>query len=227
VPTVSPEHGGASRGTAPDARRYGLLLVATALGVTGAMGSFTYITPYLLSVGGFVPAALSLLLLGQGTAGVIGTLTVGHFLDRHPWGALVTLFVMLSVGLLGLFAFGTVKAAAIVLLGLCGMSFSALTATIGHRTMLVAPAGTDIASAGTSSAFNLGIAAGSLLGSLLVANVGIRIVPLFGGLLALAALAIVLNEPRLVRARVMTIAVPNAVEPVPVGSDQQPLCAPA
>jgi DHA1 family L-arabinose/isopropyl-beta-D-thiogalactopyranoside export protein-like MFS transporter/DHA1 family inner membrane transport protein len=199
VPTIAPEEGGAARGTAPDRRRFILLLIATVLGVTGAMGTFTYVTPYLLTVSGFAAAVLSLLLFAQGAAGVFGTLTVGRFLDRFPRGALVTLFFSVSVGMLGLYVFGFHKVLVVVLLALAGLSFSALAAAIQHRTMQVAPGSTDTASAGTSSAFNFGIAAGSFLGSVLIAHVGVRYVPLAGGLLTTAALVIIVAEPALVR----------------------------
>jgi DHA1 family L-arabinose/isopropyl-beta-D-thiogalactopyranoside export protein-like MFS transporter/DHA1 family inner membrane transport protein len=211
VPTISPDKGGAARGTAPDVRRFGLLLVATVLGVTGALGTFTYVTPYLLTVSGFVAGVLSLLLLAQGVAGVFGTLIVGRFLDRYPWGALVSLFAMMSVGLFGLYAFGPDKVLAVILLALSGLSFSGLAAAIQHRSMQVAPGSTDTASAGTSSAFNLGIAAGSFLGSVLIANVGVREVPLAGGLLATVALAIMVSEPRVIR---LFRASPAKLEPI-------------
>lgn len=199
VPTVAPDRGGAARGTAPDARRMGILLVVTVLSVTGAMGAFTYVTPYLLVVSGFAAGALSLLLFAQGAAGVLGTLTVGRFLDRHPRRVLVTLLTMISVGLLGFWLFGRAQVPAVILLALSGMSFSALAVAIQHRTMQVAPGSTDTASAGTSSAFNLGIAAGSFLGSVLSAHHGLRPVPLAGALLTTAALVITVAEPRLVR----------------------------
>jgi DHA1 family L-arabinose/isopropyl-beta-D-thiogalactopyranoside export protein-like MFS transporter/DHA1 family inner membrane transport protein len=171
------------------------------------MGSFTYITPYLLMVSGFVPAALSLLLIAQGASGVAGTLAIGRLLDRHPWGSLVGLFAMISVGLLGLFAFGPITVAAIAFLGLSGLSFSALAAAIQHRTMQVAPGSTDVASAATSSAFKLGIASGSLVGSVLIVNVGVRSVPLVGGLLTAGALAVVLTERRLPWFRRLAVSV--------------------
>ncbi len=119
VPTIAPGKGGAARGTAPDARRYAILLAATVLGVTGALGTFTYVTPYLLIVGGFTAGVLSLLLLAQGASGVLGTLTVGRFLDRYPMRALLVTLILLSVGLLGFYGFGRQQLTAVVFLALC------------------------------------------------------------------------------------------------------------
>jgi predicted MFS family arabinose efflux permease len=58
-----------------------------------------------------------------------------------------------------------------------------------------APGASDVASAGTSTAFNTGITAGALFGSMLLAGPGVRGTALVGALLSLAALAFVLAEP--------------------------------
>ncbi len=197
VPTISPQNGGAATGATPDVRRLRLLVVATTVGVTGAMGTFTYVTPYLLTIGGFAAGVLSLLLLAQGVSGVLGLVTVGRFLDRHPWGVLTSLFGTLTVGLLGLYFFGRIHTPTILALALSGASFSALAAAINHRTMQIAPGSTDMASATTSSAFNVGIAAGSFLGSLQIAAFGVRNLPLLGGVLTTLALVVMLAESRL------------------------------
>jgi predicted MFS family arabinose efflux permease len=65
----------------------------------------------------------------------------------------------------------------------------------------VAPGSSDVASAGTSSAFNVGIGAGAALGALALAVASVRSTALIGGLLTLTALALVLVEPRLARRR--------------------------
>lgn len=150
-------------------------------------------------VGGFTAGVLSLLLLAQGASGVLGTLTVGRFLDRYPMRALLVTLILLSVGLLGFYGFGRQQLTAVVFLALCGCAFSALAVAIQHRSMQVAPGSTDTASAGTSSAFNLGIAAGSFFGSILITRAGVRDVPLAGALLTVAALAIVVAEPYVLR----------------------------
>ena len=54
----------------------------------------------------------------------------------------------------------------------------------------MAPASTDLASAWTSSAFNIGIAGGSFLGGIILPAFGARPLALVGGALTLAALAV-------------------------------------
>jgi MFS transporter, DHA1 family, inner membrane transport protein len=59
----------------------------------------------------------------------------------------------------------------------------------------VAPGSADLAAAGASTAVNVGITAGALVGSVLLPGVGVRGTALLGGLLSLAALAAALAEP--------------------------------
>jgi DHA1 family inner membrane transport protein len=63
------------------------------------------------------------------------------------------------------------------------------------RVLVVAPRGSDIASAGFSSAYNLGAAAGPVVGGLVLSGPGLRSTALAGWLLASMALAVVLSEP--------------------------------
>ncbi|BCB83460.1 MFS transporter [Phytohabitans suffuscus] len=199
VPTVVPAEGGAARGTAPDARRYAILVVACAVGVAGSLTAYTYVTPFLLDVSGFTPAALGPLLLVSGAAGVAGTLTVGRFLDRSPWGALVVPLTVTVAALLTLYTLGAARVAAVAAVALTVMAYAAFAAAVQNRTLQVAPGSTDLAGAGSSTAFNVGIAVGSLLGGGLIQTAGVRSVALAGAALAAAALALLLAEPPLTR----------------------------
>ena len=145
-------------GAMPDRHRFVVLLVATVLAVTGAMGAFTYMTVFLLDVSGFAAASLGLLLFVQGSFGVVGTWAVGRFLDRFPLGVVLGLLGLITAAMLGLYALGVSKVLTIPLLAIAGMSFSSLIAAIQHRIMQVAPSTTDMASAGLSVAFNFGLA---------------------------------------------------------------------
>ena len=203
VPTVAPREQSTARGSAPHRGRYAVLVIVTILGVTGFLTTYTYITPFLLDVSRFPPVALGPLLLSGGVAGLAGTLAVGAFLDRRPRAALVIPLAVLTAALFALFGLGVAKVAAVAVLAVACFAFSALPPAIGARTLHVAPGSTDLASAGTGSAFNLGIAAGSLLGGVLVADVGPRSVALVGALLTAAAFAVMASESRLTRPRLL------------------------
>ncbi|MGC4792895.1 MFS transporter [Micromonospora saelicesensis] len=191
LPSVTPQQQSAGDiGPMPDRPRFVVLLFATILAVTGAMGAFTYMTVFLLDVSGFAAASLGLLLFVQGSFGVAGTWAVGRVLDRFPLGVVLVLLGLLTAAMLGLYGVGASKALTIPLLAVAGMSFSSLIAGIQHRVMQVAPSTTDMASASLSVAFNFGLAAGSLIGAGLLATAGVRVIPLFGGLLTAVAIAL-------------------------------------
>ncbi|MEU4339071.1 MFS transporter [Micromonospora lupini] len=187
LPSVTPQQSAGDNGSMPDPHRFVVLLVATILAVTGAMGAFTYMTVFLLDVSGFAAASLGMLLFVQGSFGVVGTWGVGRILDRFPLGVVLGLLGLITAAMLGLYGVGANKALTIPLLAVAGMSFSSLIAGIQHRIMQVAPSTTDMASASLSVAFNFGLAAGSLIGAGLLATAGVRVIPLFGGLLTAGA----------------------------------------
>ncbi len=199
VPSVVPEHGGAARGTQPDTRRFATLLVVTAVSVMGAMCWFTYMTTYLERAASVPAAELGLLLSTSGLASVIGTALVGKHLDLRPVGSLLSLLASSSVGLMLLFLLPHEIEVVVAMVAVMGASFSCLAAAIQHRVMQLAPGSTDVGSACMSSAFNVGIALGSLVGSSLVSAAGPRYVPLFGGVLSLLALGLLVTERGLAR----------------------------
>ncbi|WP_433086258.1 MFS transporter [Dactylosporangium sp. CA-052675] len=201
VPSAAPEADSASRGVNPSRRHYVLLVLCTAIVVTGALTAQTYVTPFLLDVTGFAAATLGPLLLVTGSAGFLGTLVVGRFLDRYPWLALVVPMALICLALVVLYALGTMKVAAIVALALNGFAYSAMAAAVQNRILLVAPGSTDLASAGGSSAFNVGIATGSFVGGVIIDHAGVRSVALAGALIAVVAVALLLAEPQLTRNR--------------------------
>jgi MFS transporter, DHA1 family, inner membrane transport protein len=211
VPTAQPEAGSAARGSAPDARRYWAVLAATVLAVTGGFTAFTYVTPFLTGVSAFSLAAIGPLLLARGVSGVVGVAAGGRLADRNPWLAMLAPIVLQAVSLLGLFAFGAIPAAAAVLVALAGLAISALSTTLGTRVLQTAPGSADLAAAGASTAFNVGITAGALLGGVLLPGFGVRSTALAGGLLSLAAVAVVLAEPRLVRRSAPVLVVPSGL----------------
>ncbi|WP_433059763.1 MFS transporter [Dactylosporangium sp. CS-033363] len=199
VPRTAPEADAASRGSSPSRLRYVLLVLCTAIGVTGALTAQTYVTPYLLDVTGFAATTLGPLLLVTGCAGFLGTLVVGRFLDRYPWPALLVPLALIVLSLLLLYALGTLKAPAIVALALNAFAYSAMAAAVQNRILMVAPGSTDLASAGGSSAFNVGIATGSFLGGVIIDHSNVRTVALAGALIAAVAVLLLLTEPHLAR----------------------------
>jgi predicted MFS family arabinose efflux permease len=100
-----------------------------------------------------------------------------------------------ATALLGLYALAGTPVAAVGLVALSGLSFAALATALASRVLQVAPGNADMAAAGATTAVNVGITAGAFIGSILLPGLGVRSTALVGGLLSLAALAVVLGEP--------------------------------
>ena len=194
LPTAMPGSGHAARGTTPDAGRYLTLMAMTILATTGTFAAYTYITPFLTEVSRFPAAATGPLLLVRGVAGIVGV-AGGALVDRNPWAAMLIPVTAQATALLGLYALGRTPLAAIGLVALSGLSFAALTTALASRVLQVAPGNADLAAAGAATAVNVGITAGAFIGSILLPGLGVRSTALVGGLLSLAALAVVLSEP--------------------------------
>jgi DHA1 family inner membrane transport protein len=195
LPTTRAGGGHAAHGTTPDARRYLTLMAMTILATTGTFAAYTFISPFLTDVSRFPAAATGPLLLVRGVAGIAGVAAGGALVDRNPWAAMLIPVTAQAVALLGLYALGGTPVAAVGLLALSGLSFAALTTALASRVLQVAPGNADLAAAGAATAVNVGITAGAFIGSILLPGLGVRSTALVGGLLSLAALAVVLGEP--------------------------------
>jgi len=190
IPSYPPAAGGAARGTAPDRRRFALLLAATALGVGGFLTLNTYVTPFVLDVSGFSTGALAPLLFASGAAGVVGTIIAARTLDTRPIASLFAPLIVGAAALLGLYAFGALPTVTVVLLAGVGLGYAAFATAVQSRMLQLAPGSTDVASAALSTVFNVGIAAGSVIGAALLPGPGPQLLALVGALLALAALGV-------------------------------------
>ncbi|GAB3971657.1 MFS transporter [Actinoallomurus acanthiterrae] len=197
MPGVVPRESGPAAGDTPDARRYWLLVVTIVLAITGFFTTQTYISTFLTRVSGFSPDRIGLLLFVQGIADSAGIACSGVVVDRSPTRAMIGSLALLAVALLGLYAFGTTPWAAVLFLTLSGFPLPGLVTALQSRVLQVAPGNADVASAGTSAAFNVGIGGGALVGGLLLPGLGVRALALAGGLLAVVALAVLAGEPLL------------------------------
>lgn len=201
LPTTAPQDGHASAGAAPDARAFWLLITVTGIAITGVFTAYTYLIPFLTEIGGFSASAVSALLLVFGAAGLGGVAISGYLADRRPRLAVLLPMVLLAVSLLGLHLVGAHPAAVVALVALWGFAIPQVPTTMQSRVLVVAPGSTDVGSAMMGSVFNLGIAGGALLGGVLLPHAGLRGVFLTGGLVLVAALAVLVAGPAVTRRR--------------------------
>ncbi|MET7684334.1 MFS transporter [Streptomyces sp. NPDC005423] len=143
--------------------RFWLTWVAGVLLLGGVMAVYSYIAPLLTDRAGVPTGAVSLILVGYGIGALIGTNIGGRLGDRAPLAALIgaALIAFLVLALLQT-PLSTHPAATVVLLilmGLAGQSVPPVSTTLAVRFADNAP---TLAYALTASAFNVGIAGGSL-----------------------------------------------------------------
>jgi DHA1 family inner membrane transport protein len=194
LPSSQPDEGHAARGATPDSRRFWLLVVVATLGTTGALVAYTYIATFVTEVSGVSADTMDLVLLVRGIASLAGIAIVAAIVDRWPRSVLTWTVAVQAAALLGLYAWGSGAVAAVVLFSVAGLAFAALTAAMGGRVLEVAPGRSDIAAAGVSTAVNVGISAGALVGGLLLTGHGVRSTALVGGLITVLALALAVVE---------------------------------
>ncbi|MFB4289741.1 MFS transporter [Nonomuraea sp. ATR24] len=191
-------------------RRPVLLAIATtAVGFSGVATVFTYIAPLMTRVSGFSSTAVSGLLLAYGAGSFVGNLLAGRLTDKSMSATVRGVFGGLA-GVLVLIPFAAVwqpsAVAAVLVLGLLS------TATIAPLQGLILRHAGDaptLAVAANVGAFNLGAAAGSALGGVIVSAGALRWTGLVGAVLSLAGLA--LTYLVLPRTRATTQAAENDV----------------
>jgi MFS transporter, DHA1 family, inner membrane transport protein len=200
VPTFDYGESHAASGVEPDVRRYVMLVVVTAVGMGGLFTMSTYVAPFLTRVVGLPKGAVSPILLAGGVAGVVGIHAAGRLMERSTRLALMAPIGLIAAALLLLFPLAHVAVLAVPLITLTSVGIAAFATTLTGRVLDVAPGSSDLASAGTSSAFNVGIGGGAALGAVVLPLWGVRSTALVGGALTAGALALLLAEPRLARA---------------------------
>ena len=212
MPNVDAEETGTARGTHPSTRRFVVLMMVTVLLVTGGFMMITFVTQFVLETAGFPDRYLSVLLLGQGVAGMAGTLLTGQVLDKRPWQTMLVALGLLTGSLVLLWGLGHVPALALLGLAVFGLAFSALPPALSFLSMQFAPGATESATAISSSVFNLGIGGGAAIGAWVVAADGVSTVPLVGAVFVLAAVVVLATDLRLT-ARQATALSPTPPRP--------------
>lgn len=142
--------------------------LVTALGFGSMFVVFTFISTYLVDVTGLQEGAVPALLLAYGAATAAGTLIGGQIGDRWPDASLPVVLTLLAAVLAAFAIGGSTPWSAVLLLVLWGLTGFALPPLLQARVIDVAGAGSTLASTLNVASFNVGIAAGSVVGTALV-----------------------------------------------------------
>jgi len=141
-------------------------MVAVSVFFMGQFMLFTYLRPFLEVVTGVSVATLSLMLLGLGLAGFIGTFVIERFLGTGLYRTLTVIPLIMAVIALALVNFGASPLLSAVLLGLWGLVATA--APVGWWTWLAQTLPEDAEAGGglLVAIVQLAIAGGAIVGGL-------------------------------------------------------------
>ncbi|MEV6923347.1 MFS transporter [Dactylosporangium sp. NPDC051485] len=201
LPTSRPEESHAAFGSAPNRWQFAVVLATTVLTMTGLFTGFTYVVEFLTGTTGLAQRLIGVLLFVYGLAGLLGVTVFGQLLDRWPRGALLTAVSIQGTAMLTLSMYSDNKVVVIGSLAVLGAASGPIFMATQARILHVAPGRTEIGFAANSGAFNVGVAAGALLGGILLAAMGARSTFLAGAALTMVALGLLLVEPLRVAGR--------------------------
>ncbi|MCU1424334.1 MAG: transporter [Microbacteriaceae bacterium] len=139
---------------------------------------YTYIAPWLITIGGFEPSAVPVMLFIFGGAGALGLVLAGLVSDRFPRGGLLggTTITAASVLIVGVFSGSQVVIVAALVLW--GIAFGGLPSMLQTRMLHTASArARDLSSALYTTSFNLAIGFGAFVGALLLDTLGLGVLP--------------------------------------------------
>jgi DHA1 family inner membrane transport protein len=174
VPGGAREDETTSFGSEPDRRKFRLTLLVAAMGVSGIFTAQTYIALFLKEESGLADEHLSLALLAAGATSILGVFAGGWVAPRMPKAAIAGPLTIASAAMFCAFALPSNTVAAVASFAIVALGFSAFATAVQVRVLIVAPGSTDIASAASSTVFNIGIGSGALIGGALVAGIGVR-----------------------------------------------------
>ena len=150
--------------------RLGFLVVL--LVVSGHFAGFTYIRPFLEDVPRFSIESISAVLLAFGVGGFFGNLVGGALTERSARLAVAFAALLLGGAALVLGAYGFFPPVSAVATALWGFGFGAFPVGIQTWTTRAAADHAESAGALLLTTFQIGIAAGAVLGGLLVDGFG-------------------------------------------------------
>lgn len=155
-----------------------MLCIATATLMIGYFSFSTFVVPYFTDVVGLDPDVVPGVLLAGGVAGGLALIAVALWFGRNPLRSVLICAALLIVALVALALTAPFGWVALVPFVITGFAFGAIPPLL--ITVLLSTASSrirDIANAYYTTAFNVGIGAGSLLGGATLDLVGAEALP--------------------------------------------------
>ena len=169
--------------------RLWLVYATIALLQAAVMATFSYVVPLLTERAHLATALVPLALLGYGIGALIGSTLGGRLGDHKPYAAMISATALTAVLLVAIAVWATSPAVAFILIVLLGgASFTANPIVVG-QVVHIAGTGRSLPMALATSAFQIGIAAGSWIGGVaLTSALGLAGPSVLGTAIALSAL---------------------------------------
>jgi predicted MFS family arabinose efflux permease len=180
-----------------------LLCILAAVVMVGHYAYYTYIAPFMIQQMNVPEAQVGLLLFFYGLAGLVGLVLSGSLFSRHPTRGLFFALAATGAAVLALAIFAANPLVAIVAFVIWGAVFGMFPTLMATQLMhFAAPAIRDASSAFYSTAFNVGIGLGALVGGFFLDLLGLTSLPwVYLATLVLGALLLVATPALTRRAR--------------------------
>ncbi|KPH63506.1 MFS transporter [Pseudoalteromonas sp. NEC-BIFX-2020_002] len=171
-----------------------LAYTMTILGYGGTFTAFTFLAPILQQHAGFAASYVGFIMLGYGVSVAVGNVWGGKLADKYgPIKALKVLFLGLSITLLALtFTMNSPLLVVITVLVWGAFAFGNVPGLQLHVVKIAeqdTPKAIDVAVGLNISAFNIGIALGSVVGGHVVETLTLQDTAWIGAIICSAALA--------------------------------------
>lgn len=164
------------------------IYLLTAIIITGHFTAYTYITPFMLKVGGFSQHMVVILLLAVGFSGMIGSVIFAKYADKHPTAILVIPMILLMLCLLSLYVCALSFYTAIIQGMVWGLAITIIGMVMQSKVIDVAPDAADIATSVYSGIYNIGIGGGAFVGSQVLVVLSTHYIGFIGAIFVVIAL---------------------------------------
>ncbi|WP_406947707.1 MFS transporter [Psychrobacter vallis] len=158
-------------------------MLAVSLFFMGQFSLYTYIRPFLETITQVDISTLSLILLGIGVMGFIGTCIINIFLDRRFYATLIMSSILMAVIALTLIFFGTSTIVVAILLGIWGLLGTGLPVGWWRWLAHTLPEDAEAGGGLMVAVVQLAIALGSTLGGVLFDHSGYQATFIFSAII--------------------------------------------
>ncbi|SCC09545.1 sugar transporter [Gilliamella intestini] len=156
--------------------------------ITGHFTAYTYITPFMKTIGGFNQNTIALLLLVVGFSGMIGSVIFAKYAEKNPTAIFIIPMLLLITCLLSLYVCSFTLYTAIIQCLIWGLSITIIGMVMQSKVIDAAPDATDIATSVYSGIFNIGIGGGAFIGSKVLILLSIDYIGYVGACFVIIAL---------------------------------------